>query len=138
MFAQNRQNAIRKIKALKVSYITTELDLSATEAQKFWPIYNEFEKTRREIRMTETKKIRAKINAYDDLKTISETEAIKLQKDFFIIDKKLIKNKEKYFEQFVKAIGIHKTLRLHLTEQGFNSTLLKHLGERKRQNKNQK
>jgi hypothetical protein len=137
LFAQNRQNAVRKIKALKVNFITTELNLSSAEAEKFWPIYNEFEKMRREIRITETKKVRAKIKGYNSLKSIPETEAIKLQKEYFEIEKKLNKNKEKYFEQLVKAIGVHKILKLHLTEQGFNSTLLKQLGKERKQRKKQ-
>ena len=31
-----------RIKALKVAFITEKLELTESEAQKFWPIYNTF------------------------------------------------------------------------------------------------
>ncbi|MCE3283001.1 MAG: hypothetical protein K0Q66_1738 [Chitinophagaceae bacterium] len=31
-----------KVEAIKVAYITKELSLTSDEAQKFWPVYNEY------------------------------------------------------------------------------------------------
>ena len=31
------------MKALKTAHITDQLDLTSAEAEKFWPIYNEFD-----------------------------------------------------------------------------------------------
>lgn len=31
-----------RIKALKVAYITKELNLTSAEAEKFWPVYNDY------------------------------------------------------------------------------------------------
>ena len=31
-----------RLEALKIAYITKRLDLSPEEAQKFWPIYNQY------------------------------------------------------------------------------------------------
>ena len=39
-----------KIRTLKVEFITDKLDLSSGEAEKFWPIYNAFEKAYMELR----------------------------------------------------------------------------------------
>ena len=33
-----------RIRAYKTAYITQELDLSSSEAEKFWPVYNEYDK----------------------------------------------------------------------------------------------
>ena len=38
-FAQKHEKR-NKIKALKTAHITSELNLSSKEAEKFWPIYN--------------------------------------------------------------------------------------------------
>jgi hypothetical protein len=38
-----------QIKALKVAFFTTELDLSTKEAEKFWAIYNTFDDKQFEI-----------------------------------------------------------------------------------------
>ena len=50
-----------KIKAFKTAFITEKLDLSQTEAQKFWPIYNEFEKKLENLRQRERTEINEKI-----------------------------------------------------------------------------
>ena len=33
-----------KMEAMRVGFITQKLDLTSEEAQKFWPVYNEFQK----------------------------------------------------------------------------------------------
>jgi len=40
LFAQK----FEKVKALKTAFITDRLDLSSDEAEKFWPVYNQYEK----------------------------------------------------------------------------------------------
>ena len=39
-----------KVKAQRVAYITQELELSETEAQKFWPIYNTYQSEIEQLR----------------------------------------------------------------------------------------
>ncbi|MBL0145153.1 MAG: hypothetical protein IPP48_04770 [Chitinophagaceae bacterium] len=39
-----------KIQALYVAYVTKELNLTSEEAQKFWPVHNEFENELRGIK----------------------------------------------------------------------------------------
>jgi len=39
-----------QIKALKVAYITEELNLNSEEAAKFWPLYNAFEDKQKEFK----------------------------------------------------------------------------------------
>jgi len=41
-----------KIEALKVGFITKELNLTASEAEKFWPLYNEMDGKMKEIRQS--------------------------------------------------------------------------------------
>ena len=38
-----------QIKALKVAFITNELELTSNEATKFWPLFNAFEEKQQEI-----------------------------------------------------------------------------------------
>ena len=39
-----------RVKAAKVAYLTRELGLSPQEAERFWPVYNEFENRRDDLR----------------------------------------------------------------------------------------
>jgi len=44
------EEKMEKVQAAKVAYITSKLDLNTTQAQAFWPVFNEFENARRKIR----------------------------------------------------------------------------------------
>ncbi|WP_428225392.1 sensor of ECF-type sigma factor [Flavobacterium sp.] len=49
-FSQRREEKIEKIKALRIAFISDRLDLTPEEAQKFWPIFNQFEDKHFELR----------------------------------------------------------------------------------------
>ncbi|MBT4970307.1 MAG: hypothetical protein HOM80_14975, partial [Bacteroidetes bacterium] len=57
MLKSNAQ-ANERIQSLKIAIFTEELNLSATEAQKFWPIYNQYDAKLSE--MKEQQKIKNK------------------------------------------------------------------------------
>jgi len=46
------QNAREKIEAAKIALITERLNLTPEQAQKFWPVYNEYSKKQQELRRT--------------------------------------------------------------------------------------
>ncbi|WP_340154759.1 hypothetical protein [uncultured Winogradskyella sp.] len=48
IFAQRPDR--EKIKTLKIAHITEQLDLSKSEAEKFWPIYNANEEAKDKLR----------------------------------------------------------------------------------------
>lgn len=41
---------LERVEALKVAFMTDKLALTPEEAQKFWPVYNQYEAERRELR----------------------------------------------------------------------------------------
>ena len=45
-FKQSRE----KIEAAKIGYLTNKLDLTSEQAQKFWPVYNEYSDKRFELK----------------------------------------------------------------------------------------
>ena len=47
---EGRKGMKDKIRTLKIEFITEKLDLSSVEAEKFWPIYNVFDKAYMELR----------------------------------------------------------------------------------------
>lgn len=48
--AQNGRS--EKIQALKVAFITQKLNLTSAEAEKFWPVYNQYENELRTVRIS--------------------------------------------------------------------------------------
>ncbi len=72
-----------KLEALKVAFITKELNLTSVEAQKFWPVYNGY--------FDELKKARQE-NKQDQLKF--EEAALNIRKKYKPEFKKILNNDE--------------------------------------------
>ena len=53
-FAQKGEKHER-IEALRTAYLTQELEMSSEEAQRFWPIYNSYDKEAHELKKLERK-----------------------------------------------------------------------------------
>src|SRR6188508_1302789 len=99
-YAQSEKDKFKEkreqIKAMKVAFLTTELDLTSSEAEKFWPIYNTFDDKQFELRYRKMKDYFKKMKGFD-LDNLSEKEAAALlnqiednEEDLFNLKKKFI------------------------------------------------
>ncbi|TDO73706.1 hypothetical protein EV143_105306 [Flavobacterium chryseum] len=113
-----------KIKAYKVSFLTTELELTSTEAEKFWPIYNAYDDKQFELRHDKMKTYLRKLDD-DNIASLSEKEACTLLSQIESTDKELYLLKEKYMANIKKVLSAKKILKLKKSEDDFNRKLLK-------------
>lgn len=120
-FGQQRPDR-EKIKALKVAFITERLDLSAKEAQTFWPIYNEHEAKREVLRQKERSQIRGKIKNADEL---SEKEAEDLLEKYISFEDEEEALDKAFLKNISQVISSKKTLLLLRSEQEFKRQLIK-------------
>lgn len=112
-----------KIKAFKVSFLTTELELTPTEAEKFWPIYNAYDDKQFELRHSKMKTYLKKLND-DNLKNLSEKEAVTLLSQIESTDKELYQLREKFMNNVKKVLSAKKILLLKKSEDDFSRKLL--------------
>lgn len=117
-----------KIEALKVGFITKELNLSSTEAEKFWPIYNEMDGKLKELR-NDCRKINQDTRDSED--KLSNEDAKKKLAALFENDQKELDLKKEYSEKFIKIIGEKRTLKLLSLEHEFRRVLLERLKDRR-------
>lgn len=47
--AQDNPKRDNKLQSLEIAYLTKELNLSPEEAQKFWPVYNQYSAEMRSV-----------------------------------------------------------------------------------------
>ncbi|WP_026755395.1 hypothetical protein [Sediminibacter sp. Hel_I_10] len=124
-FAQDKGKRER-IKALKIAFITEKLDLTTTEAQKFWPIYNAHELERDMMRMTLREK-RSNLN----VDTLSETEAKSVLTDMMAFEEERSQSKIDYIESLLTAIPAKKIILLKVSEDEFNERMLEEFKKRR-------
>lgn len=116
VFAQKDSDRFQRIEMAKVAYITKKLDLSPQEAQKFFPLYNEYRKEIREI-------------MYKKRSEDGPKRSFRNELDF---DSKVLACKKKYREKFKTAIPASKSSRFFEVEREFREQLFKELQSRNR------
>lgn len=124
-FAQERGNGDR-IKALKIAFITEQLQLTETEAQQFWPIYNKFEAEHLKLRKNELEYLRDV-----DFESLSETESQALLMKQFETDEKKYKLRKQFFTDLTNVLPAKKILTLKATEEAFKRRMMERLKKRR-------
>ncbi|MDP2113283.1 MAG: hypothetical protein Q8K69_04425 [Bacteroidota bacterium] len=111
-----------KIKAEKISFFTSKLDLKPTEAQAFWPVYNELEKKRFDIKRQIHEFERM---SDEDFAKLSDSEIEKLTNNYIgSFEKEALLLKD-YNKQFLKILPKKKVLMMYRTENEFRSHLIR-------------
>lgn len=119
-----------RIKALKVAYFTQELELTEKVAEKFWPIYNEYEKEKRELHKREHIELK-------NVECISEDEAENLISEFLSVESEEYKIKKQLFKDLKQIISAKDVIKLHKLEDEFHKKLIKEYRSKKeRKNSN--
>lgn len=141
-FAQDKRNDHKRhdnweaIKAEKIGFITSKLDLSVEEAQAFWPVYNAY--------MKEISSANRKVS--------HNLWSLKAKKDEVIPDKEMVERInayvaakidadavfEKYSKEFLTVLPAEKVGRLYLAEEQFNRNMVNKLVDRKIEKKTEK
>ena len=99
-------NKEEKIRALEVAFISRKLNLSTDEAQKFWPVYNEYKTD-----------IRSTVGPKDKRKDI----------DVLDREEKVLEVRKKYKDRFTQAVGEKKMNQFFQAEHEFRGVLLNRL-----------
>lgn len=130
-FGQEFKDKKEKIKALKVAYITEKLNLTAEEAQKFWPIYNTFDEKQFEIRHNKLRLLVDKIEQ-QGVENLSEKEAQNIISQMESSEEELHNLKKKFMLDLQKVLPAKKIILLKKAEDEFNRKLLKEFRERRK------
>jgi len=126
--AQNKDR--NKVKAFKTAYITNALELTVDEAEKFWPIYNAYDKIHHELKIVKTRQLFRKIRAAGGIDKLNTSEADVILKGFSEIDFNVANAKKKLIKDLTGIISSKKMIKLIQAEHNFNKELLKQFRNR--------
>lgn len=125
LFAQVGQN-FERVRAERIAFFTERMELTPSEAEKFWPVYNDYnsrkEKLNEEGRMLikfvnnnslnmDNAEIQESLNKYVEIQTKTN--------NLFVI----------YNQKFLDILPASKVLKLYIAENQFKQYLLRKLGE---------
>jgi hypothetical protein len=114
--------SMEKIKAARIAYITEKLGLTPAEAEKFWPIYNEFDKKREEIKL----EARLARKNPDPAKSEEENQKAAIVKQHEFKQKELNLEKD-YSNKLLNVVSAQKVMTLPKTERDFRTILLRRM-----------
>src|SRR5690606_18185099 len=112
-----------KLQAARIAFITTRIDLKPDQAEKFWPIFNQYSDTR-ENTMAQISKLGK------DIETISEDEAKSRIQKRFQLQKQLIKEEETFVNNASRVLSSKQILMLSNSARDFNRYLYQRGRER--------
>ena len=117
-----------EIQAEKIAFLTDKLDLTVKQAQKFWPVYNEFEEQFDSLQRVKHHKISPRHKNGSDL---SKHEMKSACNDFINAHTEIAKVRREYHKQFVEILPIQKVYNLYKAESEFKKVLFKKIRRRK-------
>ncbi|RSK24724.1 hypothetical protein [Hymenobacter metallilatus] len=119
-----RQERLSQLENARIAYLTEQVALTPEQAQKFWPLYNEFTAKRRELnrRLRQLRPVNT-----DGLSDQQIRDG--LAQSFALRQQEITLEKE-YFERFQRVISVRQVGRLALAERQFTKEVLKRVAGR--------
>ena len=133
VFSQSKEN-MKKIESARIALITERLGLSPEQAEKFWPVYREYNLERREIR-NEFRNARLGV----DMKNLTDEQSKQLVQKSMDMKQKELNLEKEYSRRLTEVISTQQLFKLKSAEKDFQQMLLKRIQhQRQMQDQNQK
>lgn len=112
-----------RVRAEQVAFITSELDLTETEAQAFWPVYNDIQKQRRQAFQATGEAFKALSDGVDG------NDAASLLDKYLNAKKASEKVEAEAIARYKKVLPVSKVAKLLLAEEKFRQNQIHRLGQ---------
>lgn len=113
-----------KVKALKVAHITEQLDLTAKEAQAFWPVYNANEEANNKLRDN------SGLKRLENFDNVTEAEAKAHLDKIVTMELSRQQLQKEYFTKLSDILSSKKILKLMYAEKTFRRKMIQEFKER--------
>lgn len=121
--------ALDRVQAQRVAFITQKIDMTSKEAEKFWPLFNEYEREERKIRKQYQRNTRRIID-------MSDGEARAFLESRFDMEQELLDLKRQYFLKLADIISPRKLAGFNRADREFKKLLLNRIRTNKRRGRN--
>ncbi|MET4105229.1 hypothetical protein [Hymenobacter sp. UYP22] len=119
-----RQERLSQLENARIAYLTEKIALTPDQAQKFWPLYNEFTAKRRDL----SRRLRQLRPVTTD--GLSDQQVKESLNQSFVLRQQEIMLEKDYFERFQRVISVRQVGQLALAERQFTREVLKRVANR--------
>ncbi|MEM9822372.1 MAG: hypothetical protein AAF985_14925 [Bacteroidota bacterium] len=124
LLAQNKKLQ-EKIQSMKIALITEELNLTPEVAQQFWPLFNQFEEDKRQLK--------GSYNLPKNFNQLSDEEAEKVILASLEMEEKEVGLKRAYYAKLKNVLSAQQIAKLHKAERTFKEKIIKIINQRRKQ-----
>jgi hypothetical protein len=133
-FAQEdktEQSIREQIQTEKIAFFTEKIGLTLSEAERFWPVYNEYWDKKNELIADRKEKMNAYLNHPE---SFSRQELEELANDYVNYRMEKAKLLKEYHTKFQEVLPVEKVMRLYLADYDFKSYLLNKIKKKSQDN----
>jgi Spy/CpxP family protein refolding chaperone len=120
-----RQGRLNQLENAKIAYITDKVSLTQDQAQKFWPVYNDFTNKRKDLNRQMRQLRTGNLDALSDQQIkegLDQAMALREQE---------VKLEKEYFGRFQKILSIRQVGKLYGAERDFTREVIKRVADRR-------
>lgn len=128
-FGQDMEDRIERIKALRVAYISQKLNLTTEEAQRFWPVFNQFDDKMDGLHK-QKRQLMFKLRP-ENASKLSEKETTLLMDEDDKLEQEIQNNRRQLVKNLQGVIPNQKILMLRQIEVEFKQKLLNQMKNRR-------
>jgi hypothetical protein len=123
----NQNPNLDKLNAYKIAFFTRRLNLTSQEAEKFWPVYNEFQDKRNAIQIERQNLIR---NINQNELNMPEKELVEAGDKHIALQVQEAGLAQEYHKKFREILAPAKVIRLYQAENQYRMLLLNELKDK--------
>lgn len=127
---QGQQYDKEKLEAARVAFITNRLDLKPAQAEKFWPVFNQYQEDR-----TKLMEQMSKLNRAASQET-SEAKAREMVEQRFEIQQQLLDREKLFMSNIMQIISPLQAIKLSGVNRDFTRQLYRMNQGRERESRN--
>ena len=115
------ERPLEKLESMRIAFFTERLALSPTEAEKFWPVYRDFNNRKEKINEEKRSLFRYVIKNMDYL---TEKEINEALDKHLTLQKEETNLSENFNKKFLEILPPNKVLKIYITENQFKAYIL--------------
>jgi len=134
LFAQDKQgNRKDRIETMHIAYLSEKLNLTSAEAEKFWPVYNQYKAEQDQLRKERQNDVQS-VKQAGGIDNMSDADVQKLIANETDFETRQLDLRKKYVAKFQDVISARKVAKFFISEDEFKRYLLNQLRKRRGQN----
>ncbi len=132
---EHKRKRMEMLQSKKIAHIANHVNLTPEESQKFWPVYNEFNKALMELRERQRNNY---CQIKKDVDKLSDEFVEKTLEIYINQMQEEVDLKKKYHSEFKKMLSPKRLAKYYSAEERFKMKMLKMLHRGKRHKKKKK